>query len=154
MKRLLLIACIIVLIGCQSSPKRMKFRPELVRQFEKRGVTDINTEKIILVGSQGGFGNNIQVEITEDFLIDEIWDMIYQSRPYWTRVASGYRKLIFYTYSQPDIPKTKLMVNGTDRCHFEGDFDNPFRCPGINKILRPMLKAEYERKKLLTKSAE
>ena len=46
------------------------------------------------------------------------------------------------------------LVNATDRCHFKDAFDNSFRCHGINKILRPLLKSEYERKKPLTKPME
>jgi len=146
MKKLMFAIYLLVLAGCQSTSTRPDLRPALVQKLEKRGVSDASTGKIILVGSEGGYGGNMQVIITADFLIQEIWDTIYQSRPYKTWAASGFRKLKFYAGPESEVPVAELLVNVTDRCHFDGDFDDSFRCPGINKILEPLLKAEYEKR--------
>ena len=147
MKRFVFLASLLVLTGCTSIPPHPDLRPELVKKLADKGVLDTNTRKIILVGSQGGFGSATQVIIKHDFLIQEIWDTIYQSRPYGSWAACGFRKILFYTDSQSATPTVELSVNVTDRCHFKGAFDEAFRCPGINKILDPMLKKEYEKKK-------
>lgn len=147
MKELMFAACFLVLTGCQSMPTRPDLRPALVQKLEKRGVSDANTAKIILVGSEGGYGERTQVTITAEFLIQEIWDTIYQSRPYKTWAASGFRKLRFYADRESEVPVAELLVNATDRCHFDEDFNDSFRCPGIEKILDPLLKAEYEKRK-------
>ena len=147
MKELMFAACLLVLTGCQSMRTRPDFHSALVQKLEKRGVSDANTEKIILVGSEGGYGERTQVTVTAEFLIQEIWDTIYQSRPYKTWAASGFRRLRFYADPESEVPAAELLVNVTDRCHFDGDFDDSFRCPGINNILEPLLKAEYEERK-------
>ena len=148
MKKLIFVVCSLMLVGCQLTSTRPDFRPSLVRNLAKRGVSDVSTGRIILIGSEGGCGDDIQVTITAEFLIQEIWDTIYQSRPYKTWTASGFRKLRFYTDAQSTVPVAELLVNATDRCHFEDAFDDAFRCPGINKTLGPLLKAEYEKGKV------
>ena len=147
MKKLMFAACLLVLTGCQSTSTRPDLRPALVQKLEKRGVSDANTAKIILVGSEGGYGRRTQVTITAEYLIQEIWDTIYQSRPHKAWAASGFRKLRFYADRESEVPVAELLVNATDRCHFDGDFDDSFRCPGIEKILDPLLKTEYEKRK-------
>ena len=146
MKTLVFMTSLLVLAGCQSTSSHPDGRPALVRDLERRGVTDANTVEIVLAGSEGGYGGDTQVDITAPFLIQEIWDTIYQSRPHKTWAASGFRRLRFYTHPDAEQPAAELLVNITDRCHFEGAFDDAFRCPGINKILGPLLKAEYEKK--------
>ena len=146
-KKHLFALCLLVLAGCQSTLPCPGLRPALVQKLENRGVSDAGTGKIILVGSEGGYGGDLQVTITANFLIQEIWDTIYQSRPHKRWAASGFRKLRFYEDDESEVPVAELLVNATDRCHFDEDFDDSFRCPGINKILEPLLKAEYEKRK-------
>jgi hypothetical protein len=84
MKQLLtFILPLFLLCGCAS--------PSLVRQMEKRGITHQNTEKIVLVGGEADVGSGTQVVIEEQFLIQEIWDSIYQSRPYgvWAALSTA-----------------------------------------------------------------
>ena len=104
-----------------------------------------NTDKIVLTGSEGGYGASTTVTITAEFLIQEIWDSIYQSRPHDVWYACGYRKLEFHQRGQGDEPVLTLMVNASDACHIEGTSDR-FRCPGINAILEKLLKTEYEKR--------
>ncbi len=115
MKSLILTACALAIAGCQSSPRPPDLRPPLVLQLHQRGVTDATTARIILVGSEGGYGSDMQVVITADFLIRDIWDTIHQSRPHKTWVASGFRKLQFYTDAKSAAPAAELFVNATDR---------------------------------------
>ena len=147
MKKHIFALCLLVLAGCQSTSTCPDLRPALVQKLEKRGVSDAGTDKIILVGSESGYGGGLQVTITANYLIQEIWDTIYQSRPHKTWAASGFRKLRFYADHESEVPVAELLVNVTDRCHFDEDFDDSFRCPGINKILETLLKAEYEKRK-------
>ena len=145
MKRGAFMATLVILVGCQSVSLQPDLRPALVQELGTRGVTDANTQRIIAVACEGDYGADVQVPITAPFLIQEIWDTIWQSRPYKTWAASGFRKLRFYKDRESGAPQAELLVNVTDRCHFDGAFDDGYRCPGINKILEPLLKKEYER---------
>jgi len=147
MRQLVLVTILFMLAGCQSPLPYSDSRPALVQKLATRGVSDANTWKIVLVGSEGGYGAETTVVITANFLVQEIWDTIYQSRPHKTYAASGNRKLRFYTDVDSDTPAAELLVNATDRCHFQEAFDEGSRCPGINRILEPLLKAEYAKRR-------
>ena len=146
MYRMLIFGLMLMTAGCSSLRPALVPKPPLVQRLSARGVSDANTRKIVVVGSEGGYGGDLQVTITEDFIIQEIWDAIYQSRPYKTWAASGFRRLRFYTDEEATDFSAELLVNVTDRSHFEGAFDDAFRCPGINKILERSLRLEYERR--------
>jgi len=118
--------------------------PQLVQRLSDQSITYRNTDKIILRGSEGGYGASLAVTITEEFLIQKIWDSIYQSRPYDVWAASGYRKLDFYKKGQKNGPVLTLMVNATDACHIEGTSER-FRCPELSAILGKLLKSKYEK---------
>ncbi len=146
MRRMLFFGLMLMPLGCSSVKPVMVSDPALIHHLSARGVSEANTRRIVIVASESGFGSNVQVTVSTGFLIREIWDTIYQSRPHKTWCASGFRKLRFYSDEESIEPAAELLVNGTDRCHFEGAFDDAFRCPGINKILGPLLKAEYEKR--------
>ena len=154
MKGLTFMAGFLVLAGCQSVSRQPDLRPALVQELENRGVSDATTAKIIAVSSEGGYGADTEVTIEVEFLIQEIWDAIWQSRPYRTWGASGFRKLRFYRDSTSGVPQAELLVNATDRCHFDGAFDDGYRCPGINKVLQPLFKAEHEKRKAANQSLQ
>ncbi len=90
MKRSLLLAALL-LAGCANTQLAPTIEPAFVQILKRHGLTPDSTRKIDLVASEGGYGSGLQVIITEEFLIQEIWDTIYQSRPYRARVASGSR---------------------------------------------------------------
>ena len=104
-----------------------------------------NTQRIVLTGSEADYGASLKVNITEKFLIQDIWDRIYQSRPYDVWYASGYRQLDFYTRDQLTRPSLTLMVNASDACHIKGSSER-FRCPGMDTVLMKLLKQEHERR--------
>ena len=116
----------------------------LVRQLAARGITDQNTSRIVVIGNEGGYGSDFKITIGPHYLIQKIWDTIYQSRPYKTIVFSGYRTLKFYKKGDSRAPVVELLVNATGRCHIHDSFDNGYRCPGINKLLKRLLKSRYE----------
>jgi hypothetical protein len=144
-KTLMFAVTLLLLIGCQSTPSHLDHRPALVQKLEKLGVTEISVDKMVLVGSEGGWGSRTQVTINASYLTREIWDTIHQSRPHKAFTASGNRKLRFYEHQDSKEPLAELLVNGTDLCYFEDNFYDSYRCPGINKILRPLLKREYDK---------
>ena len=146
MKRSLLLAALL-LAGCANTQLAPTIEPAFVQILKRHGLTPDSTDKIDLVASQGGYGSGLQVTITEGYLIQEIWDTIYQSRPYRVSAASGNRRLRFYTSADSSKPGVEVKVNGTDRCHVKGGFEQGYRCPGINKVLEPLLKREYEKQK-------
>ena len=146
MKRSLLLAALL-LAGCANTQLAPTIEPAFVQILKRHGLTPDSTDKIDLVASQGGYGSGLQVTITEGYLIQEIWDTIYQSRPYRVSAASGNRRLRFYTSADSSKPGVEVKVNGTDRCHVKGGFEQGYRCPGINKVLEPLLKREYEKRK-------
>ena len=146
MKRSLLLAALL-LAGCANTQLAPTNEPAFVQVLNRHGLTPESTQKIDVVASEGGYGSRVQVSITEEFLIQEIWDTIYQSRPYRTWAASGHRKLRFYTSADSSKPDLEVMVNVTDRCHVNGGFERGYRCPGINKVLEPVLKREHEKRK-------
>jgi len=125
------------LAGCATSPT-------LVQKLANRSVTYENTERIVLTGSEGGYGSAVKVNITEEFLIQDIWDRIHQSRPYNVWYASGYKELAFYTRGQENKPSLTLLVNESEACHIEGATER-FRCPGINAVLHKLLEHEYQK---------
>ena len=117
--------------------------PTLVRRLSKHSITHQDTQKIVLTGSEGGYGASLNVNITEEFLIQDIWDRIYQSRPYNVWYASGYRQLDFYRRGEEE-PSLTLLVNVSDACQIKNTTER-FRCPGINAVLEKLLKNEYQK---------
>lgn len=146
MKRAALVAAIFF-VGCAANEAVSPTEPAFVQTLKRHGVTPDNIRRIELVGSEGGYGGSLQVTITAEFLIQEIWDTIYQSRPYRAWVASGDRTLRLYTSANSNTPDVEIMVNATDRCHIKGIFEIGYRCPGINRVLEPELKREYAKRK-------
>ena len=136
MKRIFTIFGLCLLLGCAATP-------EFVRDIKSRGISDQTTKKIVIIGSEGGFGE-VSLEIPDQYAIEEIWDTIYQSRPtkYW--VTSGYRTIEMYGSDDLATPKVRLLVNETDATYIEGT-KKKFRCPGLDEYLLKIL--EYEFKK-------
>lgn len=125
---LLLLVC-----GCSS--------PSLVGLMEARGVSYDNTSRIVLNGSEGDVGSDIQVEIEEPFIIQEIWDSIYQSRSYSVWYTSGYRRADFYI-GQDSTPAATLWINASDASHLDG-METRFRCPHLDSLVLKLLEKEH-----------
>jgi len=114
--------------------------------MKQQGITHHNTGKIVLTGSEADVGPNVKVEIEEQFLIQEIWDSIFQSRPYGVWCACGYRRADFYTYPDRD-PVATLWINETDTSHLDGQNKTRFRCPKLHALVMKLLQEEYDKQK-------
>ena len=75
---------LLIITGCTS--------PSLVERMNDYGVTHLNTQKIVLHGSEADVGSGVTVDIEEHCLIQRIWDSIYQSRPEITWAAPRQRR--------------------------------------------------------------
>ena len=113
-------------VGCAS-----RTLPELIEN--KSHVTYQNTSRIVIRGTEADIGAGNDITIDEQYLIQEVWDAIYQSRPYDRWSASGYRVLEFY--NDPDAPPSiVLYVNETGATHTSLN-DRRFRCPGLHELI-------------------
>lgn len=99
---------------------------------QESGVTHLNTRKVIIRGHEGsvGQGKDIVIDSVEEYVIQQIWDTMYQSRPYDRWAASGFTELEFYTDEDGKKPDAVLHVNETDMA-FTKDIKEGYRCPGL-----------------------
>ncbi len=128
----------LLICGCAS--------PSLVRDMKQLGVTHQNTGKIVLTGSEADVGRNVKVEIEEPFLIQNIWDSIYQSRPHGLWHSSGYRRADFYIDPNAQDPSLTLWINASDASHLDGQNETRFRCPKLHAFVMKLLQEEYEKR--------
>ena len=122
---------LLILTGCAS--------PSLVQRMDAHGVTHLNTGKIVLHGSEADVGAGVKLDVVEHFLIQRIWDAVYQSRPEITWYASGYRRADFYVDTNLDTPACTLWINASDACHLDGEGDR-FRCPQLDGFVTDLLR--------------
>lgn len=151
MKSVTMTACLIAAwasaAGCgpSASPKEDL---TLVGQMRRRGISHLDTRKVVIRGSEGCYGADTIVVATEGFIIQKIWDTIYMARPYHTWAASGYREIEFYHWEKDPEPVVVLRLNVTDEAHFRGQTAKEgFRCPGLSEYLTGLLKRAYEKRK-------
>lgn len=124
-------------------------KPTLVDQMQSRGISYLNTQKVVIRASEGGYGSDTVVNVEEEFIIQRIWDSIYVSRPYHRWSASGDEQVEFYSSREDSKPRLTLMVNVSDLARIKGQtYNEGFRCPGLNEYLQEWLKREYEKKHL------
>jgi hypothetical protein len=112
--------------------------------MKQHGITHHNTSKIVLTGSEADVGPDIKVAIEEQFLIQEIWDSIYQSRPHGLWYASGYRRADFYVYPDQD-PVATLWINASDASHLDRQHETRFRCPKLHAFVMKLLQEQYDK---------
>ena len=117
---------------------------ELVGLLREKGVTYLNTSKVVIYGSQADFGTDTKVVGEWTWLIQEIWDKIYQSRPLNNWTTSNYLRVEFYT--DDNKVKAVFYVNETDNCFLSEKDKNGYRCPGIYSYLIKLLRLEHEGK--------
>ena len=128
----------VLLSGCSS--------PSLVRDLKKHNVTYLNTKKIIIRGSENdGCANVVVEEHGPSFIIQDIWDRIYLSRPYPVYAFSSWRILELYTDLHSNKPDAILYVNETDETHIEDKSPKDgYRCPGLEGYLMELLIRERD----------
>lgn len=119
--------------------------PSMAKLIEQAsGITYNNTGKIVIRGDEASdtIGKDIVLEgDLDDYVIQEIWDTIYMSRPYDRWVASGYRELAFYADADSDTPDIILYVNETSTTKNSKN-DKRFRCPGLPALI-DKIRAEW-----------
>jgi len=120
--------------------------------MKQRGITHHNTDRIVLIGSESDVGSSIRVDIQDQYLIQEIWDSICQSRPHDLWYASGYRRAEFY--KDPDSePVATLWINESDASHLDGQNER-FRCPKLYGLVMDLLQEEYDRRQKANKAID
>ena len=112
--------------------------------MKQHGITHHNTGKIVLSGSEADVGSDTKVVIEEQFLIQEIWDSIYQSRPHGLWYASGYRRADFHVDQNTD-PAVTLWINASDSSFLDGHSDSRFRCPKLDAFAMTLLQEKHDK---------
>ena len=130
-------AAALLLSGCAS--------PSLVQDLRLYGLTCLNTKKVVIRPSEGGFGAGITVYADRQYIIQKIWDKIYQATPDSPWVTADCRQIEFYTSHDASTPLVTLQVNGKDQTHIKGKTQKEgFTCPGLYDYLTPLLRRAYE----------
>ncbi len=123
--------------GCES--------PSLQDQLAARGVVYDRCPKIVIVGSESGYGS---IDVTMVALapeIQEVWDTIIPARPYDRRCACGYRRVEFYTHEDSNTPAATLLVNETGTTYLEdAEKLEGFYCPGLRPLTERLLRAKFK----------
>ena len=144
---LVLMSVVALICGCITQPQpEDPFKPPLVRELEVEGVTHLNTDRVIVRDTEAGYGGHAHVIAGEQFIVQEIWDSIYASRPYHKWCASGFRKVEFYKDDNPENRVVTLLVNETGEAHLEGKGpEDGFRCPGLVEVVSRLLDYKYRK---------
>lgn len=112
--------------------------PSMAERIEQAsGITYTNTGKIVLRGDEasGTAGKTISLDGNlDDLIIQQIWDTVYQSRPYDRFALSGYRVLEFYADPESNEPDIVFYVNETSATHTNKN-GMKFRCPGLPALI-------------------
>jgi hypothetical protein len=131
----------------------------LVEALYAKGAKPSTTGKIILQGSDSGFGSDIKVAITDPSVINHVWKTILNSQNYGVYSACGYRKIEFHSSIDSDTPVatvTLLCENAAAYLEEEQPFhwdaakggrDGLYQCHGLNELIEPYLREEYSRRR-------
>jgi len=133
----------------------------LVKNLYARGAKPYSTAKLVFSGSEGDYGADTRVVITDRQVIDKVWRSILNSKPYARFSACGYQKIEFYSTRCSNTPLATLTVMCGDVYHGDAAYvegTGPFpwdsskegrvgvyECEGLNELVLKYLKEEYER---------
>jgi len=153
--------------GCSTPSNRPIDRNHLVEALYSKGARPSTTEKLVLRGSEGGFGSDVNVVITDPGVISRVWTCILNSKNYGVFSACGYRKIEFYSAGDSDTPLATLILHcGTgDAAYLEGQDsfvwdttkggrDGLYQCRGLNELVEPYLCEEYHRRQSSSTNGE
>jgi len=131
----------------------------LVHALYSKGANPAATEKIIVRGNEGGFGSDISVAITDPNVINRVWTAIINSQNYGVFSACGFRRIEFHSAEHPDTPLAtlKLLCGPGDPVYLKeqeplawvaskGGRDGLYQCLGLNGLIEPYLREEYNRR--------
>jgi hypothetical protein len=137
----------------------------LVEALYVKGAKPSTTAKIVLRGSDSGFGSDINVAITDPHVINRVWKTILNSKNYGVFSACGYRKIEFHSAIDSATPLatlTLLCENGAAYLEQQQPFDwdatfvwdaakggrdGLYQCHGLNELAEPYLREEYNRRR-------
>lgn len=134
----------------------------LVKNLYARGAKPSSTAKLVFSGSDGDYGADIRIIITDREVIDKVWHSISNSKPYARFSFCGYQKIEFYSAQDSNTPLATLTVkcggvDHGDAAYVEGTgpftWDSSkggrvgvYECEGLNELILKYLKEEYERR--------
>jgi len=135
---------------------------QLVKELNSRGARPSTIRKLIFQGSEGDYGYNASVAVTDKDVIRKIWRSIKRARLYGRYSFCGVQKIKFYSRTDSTTPLAVLKlycgnIERWDSTHLEGiepgPFDNSrggrpgfYQCEGLHEIVMEYLKEEYERR--------
>lgn len=138
----------------------------LVEALYSKGACPSATEKLVLRGSEGGFGSDVVVAVTDPAVINRAWQCILNSQNYGVSSACGYRKVEFHPAIDSTTPLATLTLfcGVGDPAYLEqqqpfdwdatfvwdaakGGRDGLYQCHGLNELAEPYLRQEYNRRR-------
>jgi hypothetical protein len=131
----------------------------LVEALYAKGAKPSTTGKIILQGSDSGFGSDIKVAITDANVINGVWKAILNSQNYGVYSACGYRRIEFHSSIDSARPLATLTVLCENVAAYleeqqpfdwdaaKGGRDGLYQCHGLNELIEPYLREEYNRRR-------
>lgn len=145
--------------GCSTQSNRQINDNRLVEGLYSKGSRPSTIEKLVFRGSEGGFGGDVNVAMTDPKVINGIWRCILNSENYGVYSACGYRKIEFYVSGDSDTSvATLILLCGTDDAAYlegqepfvwdatKGGRDGLYQCHGLNELVEPYLRDEYNRR--------
>jgi len=149
MGRLLLLASLLAAAGCSANG--------LVTDLAQRGATRSSTGAVRFVGSQGDFGPETNVTVTDPAVIEAVWDSIHSATETHLWYASGYRTVEFHRAAGDAEPLAKLMVNASGASHVAGAgryrynesagaMVGMFACKGLHEVVMKHLRTQYDKR--------
>ncbi len=147
---------VLLLIGLLSGCAR---EYGMVNDLRQSGVQRSNTTKLLFQGSEADFGPETMVMVSDKRILDYVWSIIEQSKPWGVYSACGSRTIGFFTEENQTIPVAKICVmcsgawvdgfDSPERMEWNQQFNGRkglFVCPGLDEYIMDFLKEEYERK--------
>jgi hypothetical protein len=145
--------------GCSTQYSRQINDNRLVEGLYSKGSRPSTTKQVIFRGNEGGFGGDVNVAMADPKVISGVWKCILNSENYGVYSACGYRKIEFYISVDSDIPVgTLILLCGTDDAAYlegqepfvwdatKGGRDGLYQCHGLNELVEPYLRDEYNRR--------
>jgi hypothetical protein len=134
----------------------------LVQRLKVHGVTENNTTRLRFISSEGAFGSDIKVTVSDGNTIEKVWSSIKCAKPTKLWYVSGDHRIEFFTPTDSEIPAATVLLNVSDGAHLEGDlwyhldsnkngYYGLWKCTGLNELVMFKLRNEYERRQAESK---
>ncbi|MBN2137118.1 MAG: hypothetical protein JW720_04880 [Sedimentisphaerales bacterium] len=153
-RTLILLWCTLLATGCSSN--------KLVRELRARGMKPSTIRKLVLQASEGDYGSDVSVAVTDREVIRRVWRSIERAEPYGRYSFCGVPKVKFYSQEYSDEPPAVLnlycgSIEHRSSIHLEGMEPGPldnsrggraglYQCQRLHELVMIYLKEEYERR--------